>query len=371
VLALATNSVDNLSRVFIPEMLRLDPPRSPIILATVERFDRLLPGGFLRIIAVEEHYRTASITKATASDPYVKALDGRGGDHLARLDDLGPMRLSDMDSAGIDVQVLSHTLPATERLDAATAIPLAREANDILADAVARHPKRLVGFATLPLTAVEAAADELERAVGKLGLRGALINGLPGGRFMDDRSFWPIFERAERLGVPLYLHPAVPPPSVLEAYYSGFSPPVNFWLATAAWGWHMEVGLHALRLILAGVFDRFPRLQIILGHMGEGLPSMIWRSNCKLTQKSSKLEKPLQDYFLEHFYVTTSGFFSVTALLNLQLVLGTDRILFAVDYPYNSNKDGRAFLEAAPISRADKEKIAHGNAERLLRLDPS
>lgn len=323
----------------------------------------------MRIIAIEEHYRTPSIAKATASDPYMQVLGARGEDIARRLEDLGPMRLDAMDSAGIDVQVISHTLPSTERLDAASAIPLAREANDMLADAIARHPTRFIGFATLPMTSIEGAADELERAVGKLGFRGALINGLPGGTFMDHPKFSPVFERAERLGVPLYLHPAVPPAAVREAYYSGLSPDVDYALATHAWGWHMEVGLHALRLILGGVFDKFPRLQIILGHMGEGLPSMIWRTSCKLTQKTTKLQRPIEDYFIEHFYVSTSGFFSPTALLNLQLVLGADRILFAVDYPYNSSQEARSFLESAPISQPDREKIAHGNVERLLRLE--
>jgi uncharacterized protein len=322
----------------------------------------------VRFIGIEEHYRTTAIAEATASDPYMQALGARGSEILSRLDDLGTKRLADMDGAGIDVQVLSHTLPATEKLDAATAIPLARDANDLLADAVARHPTRFVGLATLPVASPDAAADELERAVVKLDFRGALINGLPGGRFMDDRSFWPVFERAERLGVPLYLHPAVPPASVREAYYGGFSPDVSFLLATAGWGWHMEVGLHVLRLILGGVFDEFPRLQIIVGHMGEGVPSMIWRTNAKLTQRTTKLERPIQDYFFENFYVTTSGFFSPTALLSLLLVLGADRIIFAADYPYNKSEDARAFLEAAPIAQIDREKIAHGNAERLLRI---
>lgn len=322
----------------------------------------------MRFIGIEEHYRTAAIAEATASDPYMQALGARGSEILGRLDELGSQRLADMDRAGIDVQVLSHTLPATEKLDPATAIPLARDANDFLAAAIARHPERFVGFATLPVTSAEASADELERAVTKLGFRGALINGLPRGRFMDDPSFWPVFERAERLEVPLYLHPAVPPDSVREAYYSGFSPDVSFALATAGWGWHMEVGLHVLRLILGGVFDEYPKLQIIVGHMGEGVPSMIWRTNAKVTQRTTKLERPVLDYFVEHFYVSTSGFFSSTALLNLMLVLGADRILFAADYPYNKSEDARAFLEAAPIAPMDREKIAHGNAERLLRL---
>jgi len=322
----------------------------------------------VRFIGIEEHYRTAAIAEATASDPYMQALGARGGEILTRLEDLGAKRLADMDSAGIEIQVLSHTLPATEKLDVATAVPLARDANDILADAIARHPKRFVGLATLPVASAEAAADELERSVTKLGFKGALINGLPRGRFMDDPSFWPVFERAEHLEVPLYLHPAVPPDSVREAYYSGFSPDVSFALATAGWGWHIEVGLHMLRLILGGVFDRFPRLQIIVGHMGEGVPSMIWRTNAKVTQRTTKLERPVQEYFAANFYVSTSGFFSSTALLNLLLVLGADRILFAADYPYNKSEDARAFLEAAPIAQADREKIAHGNAERLLRL---
>jgi predicted TIM-barrel fold metal-dependent hydrolase len=327
------------------------------------------------VIAIEEHFRNPAITAATSSSPWSQALrelGQRGLRHgspvLQKLDDLGTGRLADMDAAGIDVQVLSHTQPGVEDLDAKAAIPLARGANDALAEAIAAHPDRFSGFATLATPDPKAAADELERTVTGLGFKGALINGRTHERFLDDQFFWPIFERAQDLAVPIYLHPALPPPSVREAYYGGLVPAVNHWLSVAAWGWHVETGLHALRLIAAGVFDRFPRLQIVIGHMGEAVPFMLERTNMTLTRDITKLQRTVSEYFLDNFYITTSGFFSHPPLLCLLQVVGPDRVIFSVDYPYSTNEEGRTFLDTAPISAADREKIAHGNAERLLKL---
>lgn len=323
----------------------------------------------MRIITIEEHFKTRAIWDANRDGDFIRALAGRhGAQHEAlerRLDDLGSERIAAMDAAGIDLQVVSHTTPATETLDPGTAVELAREANDQLADAVAQHPDRLAGFATLPTPEPEAAAAELERAVQALGFRGALVNGTTQGRFLDDQFFWPIFAAAERLGVPVYLHPTQPPAPVRQAYFSGFSEAINFALASGAWGWHVETGLHALRLILSGVFDRHPGLQIVIGHMGEAVPFMLARADSFLTPMAG-LRHSVHDYFAEHFSVTTSGMFTPAPLLSLLLVLGADRVLFSVDYPYSPNDAGRAFLDSAPISAADREKIAHGNAERLL-----
>jgi predicted TIM-barrel fold metal-dependent hydrolase len=287
---------------------------------------------------------------------------------MAQLQDLGTGRLADMDATGISMQVLSHTGPATQTLDAASAVPLAREANDALAQAVAAHPDRFAGFATLPTPDPRAAASELERAVTTLGFKGALINGHTHGRFLDDRAFWPILETAEGLGVPIYLHPTEPVAAVRDAYYAGFDPAVSQLLATSGWGWHIETGLHALRLILAGVFDRFPRLQFIIGHMGEAVPFMLARTNTVLNQSVTRLPRSVEDYFLAHFHVTNSGFFTNPPLLCTLPVVGIDRMLFAVDYPFSTNEEGIGFLDTAPLSQEDRERIAHGNAERLLRL---
>lgn len=315
----------------------------------------------MRIIAVEEHY----VRRPPGPQERPRALEA---EVQARLLDLGPDRIADMDAAGIDVQVLSLLAPGAQRFDAATAAARVREENDRLADAVRRQPDRLAAFAAVPTGDPAAAAGELERAVTTLGFRGAMIHGQTEGAFLDDQRFWPILECAEALGVPIYLHPAPPPAAVAEAYYGGFSPAVGAALATSGWGWHMETGLHVLRLVLAGVFDRFPRLQTVIGHLGEALPFMLTRTSVRLPPAATGLQRTVAEYVRENVHVTTSGFFSVPPLLNALLEVGADRVLFAVDYPISSNAAGVAFLNAMPVSAADREKIAHGNAERLLRL---
>ncbi len=321
----------------------------------------------MRVIAIEEHFASPRVTAAAraagaaATRPVPARVD-------PRLLDLDGTRIADMDAAGIDVQVLSLNTPGLQRLDAATAVPLAREENDRLAEAVARHPDRLAAFAALPTADPVAAADELERTVRTLGFKGAMVNGQTDGRFLDDPSFGPILERAADLDVPIYLHPAPPPAAVADAYYGGLPPQVGAALATSAWGWHVETGLHVLRLVLAGVFDRSPALQVVAGHLGEALPFMLARTADVLTRSITGLRRPFSTYLRENVNVTTSGFFSVPPLLNALLELGADRVMFAVDYPFSANERGRAFLDAMPVSARDREKIAHGNAERLLRL---
>ncbi len=318
----------------------------------------------MRVITLEEHFWTGALRDANRA-----LLAGRLTGELAdNLIDLGPRRLADMDEAGIDVQVISVTAPAAQELDPKTSVALSRDANDQLAEAVAAHPGRFAGFATLPTPDPEAAAAELERTVTGLGFKGALINGHTGGRFLDDPAFWPIFERADALGVPVYLHPTYPTATVMEAYYAGFEAPVSATLATSGWGWHVETGLHVLRLVLAGVFDRFPGLQIIVGHMGENLPFSLARADERLTPVATGLKRTVGDYIRENVYITTAGYFTDPPLLCALTVLGADRIMFSVDYPFSSNARARAWLDAAPLSGADREKIAHGNAERLLGL---
>jgi len=318
----------------------------------------------VRVIAIEEHFSTPGIRAATAPRP----AGGGMAETLAKLDDLGERRLADMDAAGIDVQVLSVGPPATQDLDAAVAVPLAARANDQLAAAVATHPSRFAGFATLPTADPAAAAAELERTVTDLGFKGALVNGHTRGRFLDDPAYWPILERAESLDVPIYLHPTYPTAQVMDAYYGGLPAPVGEVLATAAWGWHAETGLHALRMVAGGVFDRFPLLRVIIGHMGEHIPFSLARADERLTPVATHLKRRVAAYFHTNFYVTTSGYFTDPPLLCALMVLGADRIIFSVDYPYSANVAARAFLDRAPVSPADRDKIAHGNAERLLRI---
>jgi predicted TIM-barrel fold metal-dependent hydrolase len=322
----------------------------------------------MRVIALEEHFWTPAIAEAIGAlrNPDTAASDSP---LAANLLDLGERRLAAMDAAGIDLQVISHTTPGVQHLDAPeAAVALARAANDDLARAVDEHPDRFAAFATLPTPDPQAAADELERAVGELGMKGAMVNGHTGGRFLDDPSFDVLLERAERLGVPLYLHPAEPVPAVREAYYTGFDPAVSWFLSAAAWGWHAETGLHVLRMVLAGVFDRHPRLQLVVGHMGEMLPFMLARIDDNLPPAVTGLDRLPSEYILENVHITTSGLFTVPPLLCALMVFGADRVLFSIDYPYAPNADGRRLLETAPLSPGDLEKLAHGNAERLLGL---
>jgi uncharacterized protein len=328
-------------------------------------------------IALEEHYATEAFMEGPGQG--IKAQAEAARDHprvaagfaklIEGLRDIGEGRIAKMDAAGIDMQVLSLTSPGVEQLDAAEAVALAREVNDHLAEAVRRHPDRFAGFAALPTAAPEAAADELERMVHEHGFLGALINGHTRGRYLDDSFFWPILERAEALGVPIYLHPTPPPRAVVEASYAGnYAPGVTGLLATAAWGWHIETATHVLRLVLSGAFDRYPGLQLVIGHLGEGLPFMLPRLEMALPEEATKLDRSVGDYLRENVHYTFGGFNWTPAFLDLLLQVGAGRIMFSTDHPYASMTQARAFLDRLPVSPADRARIAHSNAERLLGL---
>jgi uncharacterized protein len=329
----------------------------------------------MRTIALEEHCLTPELRELVEADvdPYY-IRQGSPPALEARLLDLGEGRLAAMDAQGIDMQVLSSGQPGLEHSSGERAVAVARAFNDRIAAAVAAHPDRFAGFAALPTAEPPASAAELTRAVQELGFVGALINGRTRERFLDDRYFWEIFEAAESLGVPIYLHPMPPPKAVYDAYYSGLGDQLGFMLSAPAWGWHIELGLHVLRLIVAGLFDRFPALQLIIGHMGEGLPFMLARSAGVLGGRPGHqaprlaLELSVPEYFKRNIWITTSGFFTDPPLQCALQTVGVERIMFAADHPYGDGAQARRWLEQAPISDEDRAKIAHGNAERLLSV---
>jgi len=316
----------------------------------------------MKIIALEEHYwdpEVATHFKERGPEMRIPALQ-------ERLFDLGALRIKEMDEAGIDLQVLSHGAPATQRMDPETAVPLARRANDRLHQAIQKNRARFEGFAVLPTADPKAAADELERAVTRLGFKGAMIHGLTNDLFIDDKRFWPIFERAQALDVPLYLHPAVPHKAVIDVYYRDYLEQFPG-LMTAAWGFGVETATQGIRLVLSGVFEAYPGLKIILGHLGEGLPFYLWRIDMALARQGNR-KTPFRDTFREHFWITTSGNFSTPSLLCCVMEMGADRILFSVDYPFVPNPPGVKWMEHVPLGPEDRAKILHGNAKRLLRL---
>ena len=323
----------------------------------------------VRTIALEEHFWTPELAAAPGTGILARADGARLGEALLDLDN---ERITAMDAAGIDLQVLSHVQPAAQGVPAGEAdlVLAARKANDHLAAAIARHPGRLAGFATLPTGWPDLAADELSRCVEELGFAGGMIHSTLGtdGAFLDAQIYDPLLARFAELDVPLYLHPAQPPAALRSVLYSGLPGPVAVALASNAWGWHAEAGLHTLRLIVSGVFLRHPGLKLIIGHGGEMIPFMLARIDDTLPPAVTGLPEPPSSYFLRHVWVTTSGMFSVPPIMCAIAVMGVDRVLFSVDYPFGANQRGRELLDKLPISPAGREKVAGGNAAGLLRL---
>jgi predicted TIM-barrel fold metal-dependent hydrolase len=325
----------------------------------------------MRTIALEEHFTTPAFLDGPGrgfKEGMMRSGGARAAKTFEQLADIGDKRVAEMDAAGLDMQVLSLNFPGTEQADPDEAVAVARDANDLLAEAVRKHPKRLAGFATLPTAAPDKAAAELAKRMRGDGFKGAVINGHNHGRYLDNQFFWPILECAEHLNVPIYLHPTPAPKAVVDVSYGGFSPMVTDMLAGGAWGWHIETAVHMIRIVCGGVFDRFPKLQFVIGHMGEGLPFFFQRLDI-IPMATTKLKRPISAYMKENVHYTFSGMNYPSLFLNLLLELGgVDRIMFSADYPYQSMPWARAFLEQIPVSAADKERIAHGNAERLFRL---
>ena len=311
------------------------------------------------VIALEEHYWDREMVEAWGPN--------RGAQPEEQLFDLDAGRIRDMDSAGIDVQVLSMASPSTQVFDAERATALARAANDRLNETIQRHPTRYAGFAALPTADPAAAADELERTVTQYGFKGAMVHGLSHGqKFLDLKEFWPIYERAQALDVPIYMHPALPHRAVVDAYLKDYLQEFPV-IIHAGWGFTIETATQGLRMVLSGVFEAYPDLKIILGHLGEGLPFLLWRLNHAFSRSGNR-KIAVQELFRGHFHITTSGNFSDPALLCSLMEMGADRILFSVDYPYVQNYEGTDWMKTVSLSTEDLEKIYNGNARRLLKM---
>jgi predicted TIM-barrel fold metal-dependent hydrolase len=312
-----------------------------------------------QVIAIEEHFWDPELVK------HVKGGDVLRAPELEkRLYDLGEIRVKEMDEAGIDIQVLSHGAPGGQKLPDDIALELARGVNDRLQAAIKLHPTRFAGFAMVPTNDPRKGADELERCITKLGFKGAMLHGLANGVFLDDKRFWPIYERAEALDVPVYFHPSFPQQAVIDAYYKEYVESVPT-ILSAGWGFTVETATTALRLVLSGLFQHCPKLKVILGHLGEGIPFLMARMDEALSRQA---KVDFRATFSSHFSVTTSGFFSNPALLCCVQELGIDRILFSVDWPFVKNTVATDWVKTVPLCHEDQVKLLSGNAKRLLKM---
>ena len=328
----------------------------------------------MRTVTLEEHFTVPHLVRRI--DPRAIAARGfrprraplHGPNPIEIAPEIGEQRLASMDAAGITVQVLSNTGPGPDLVPGPDGVAIAREMNDHLAAAIQRHPDRFQGFAVLPMQSPDACAAELVRCVKQLGFVGALINGTTEGRFLDHPSYDSILATAVELDVPIYVHPHLAPEAVRGAYFGGLDAGAGRVLEAAGWGWHSETAIHILRLVLAGTLDRHPKLKLIIGHMGEMLPMMMARADQVFAADIDHLQRPVSQTILDQVWLTTSGVFTEPPFLAALLTFGIDRIMFSVDYPYTPNIHGRTFLDRITLAPADRAKLTHGNADRLLRL---
>jgi uncharacterized protein len=328
----------------------------------------------MRVVALEEHFTVPALAKRIDQGAIARRgfrprrPPAHGPNPMDLLPEIGEQRLKSMDEAGITVQVLSATGPGPDLVPGPDGVALARELNDHLAAAVARHPDRLAGFAALPMQSPDACAAELVRAVKDLRFVGGLINGTTEGRFLDHPSYDALLAAAVERDVPIYIHPHLPPEPVRQAYYADLEPGAGRVLESAAWGWHSETAIHVLRLVLAGALDKHPRLRIIIGHMGEMLPVMLARIDETIANDIGHLKRPVSRAILDQVWITTSGIFSQPPFIAALQTFGIDRIMFSVDYPYAPNAKGREFLDGVSLSPSDMAKLTHGTADALLKL---
>lgn len=318
----------------------------------------------MKKIALEEHFITEDFLQDTQKVDFVNMSPEYVADFQKRLLDFDDLRIKAMDEAGIEISVLSLTDPGIQGIsDINTAIELASKTNDFLAARIAKHPKRFRGFACLALQDPGNAANELERCVRQHGFVGGLINGQTQGSYLDEQKYHSFWKKVEELNVPIYLHPGSPQ-----------HPPANYKdqheLAGPLWGWTVETGTHALRLVFSGLFDLYPGVRIILGHMGETIPYLLWRldSRWEIIKHPTNLKKAPSQYVRENFYVTTSGMCSTGPLSCAIQEMGEDRVMFSVDYPYESSKIAAQFIEKAPLSKVVMEKVCYENAQSILNL---
>lgn len=323
----------------------------------------------MRIIALEEEFVTESVMSKilgrTSDFKYTlqTSSDIIGEDVGKAFIDLGEKHVKAMDDAGIDLQVLSFCAPQLK--DPGQSIELMTEGNNKAAEAIKKYPKRFSAFASMPLADPKAAVKELDRALNKLGFVGGFLAGSINGEFLDEQKYWPVLECAQSHDAPIYLHPYFPLPGLMSSYFKGREE-----LGGPEWGFMIDASCHFMRLVTSGVFDRFPKLRIILGHLGESIPYNLHRINNRLSAyaKAKALKKPVEEYFRENMAVTTSGNFSVPSLMCAINTIGIDNIMFSVDWPNESNQAAVDFLKHLPVGGPDLEKIAHKNAERILRL---
>jgi uncharacterized protein len=319
----------------------------------------------MKTITLEEHFVTTDFLKATGGL-------GQGfPPEMARvrdqLLDLGEGRIRAMDEGGVDLQVLSLAAIGLDKLTPENAIPVLRSVHDESAAAACAHHDRFAAFATAGLKNVPEAVKEIERAVTQLGFKGVFVDGTTDGKFLDHPDFFPVLEAVQALNVPLYLHPAPPPPAVDKAYYAGLPGSTGYLLSIAGWGWHSETALHILRLIVSGVLDRLPKLQIIIGHMGEGLPFAMARSNGVLSG-AAKLQRSVAETFAQQVHITTSGYFTRPPFECARAVIGLERMMYSVDYPFSPNTKGKEFLASLDLHDEEMAALTHGNAEKVLKL---
>ena len=328
----------------------------------------------MRTVTLEEHFSVPALAGRIDKGAIARRgfrprnLRKGGPNPLELLPEIGERRLKSMDETGVTMQVLSGSGPGPDLVPGPDGVAIARELNDHLAQAVARHPDRFAGFASLPMQSPDACPAELVRAVKELGFLGALINGTTEGRFLDHPSYDGLLAAAVELDVPIYIHPHIPPESVRNAYFSDLPEGAGRVLETAGWGWHSETAIHVLRLVVSGTLDRHPRLKLVIGHMGEMLPMMMARADDVFAADIDHLKRPVSRTILDQVWITTSGIFDEPPFLAALLTFGIDRIMFSIDYPYSANSLGRRFLDRIALSPADMAKLSHGNADALLKL---
>src|SRR3569833_3491763 len=324
----------------------------------------------MTLIGIEEHWMLPELTAALQGLPPDRRDESLAfnemADHLSRLEDLGDGRLASMDAQGIDLAIIALTPPGTQPLDPERAVLLSRTANDTTAAAAGRHPDRLRALSTLPMSAPDEAPAELERAAG-LGHVGTMVYGRSGDLLLDDPAYDELWAVASRLGQPVFIHPQIPSTALRDASYRGFGAMTDLALATFGWGWRLDAALAALRLILRGAFDRYPALQVVLGHWGEML--LFWLDRADRLARVAGLDRPVSDYIRTTFHVTASGMLNPALLRHALSVTTADRLIFSTDYPFqHPSRDDVATFLGHFESPADRDKFAFRNAAALFRL---